>query len=105
MNNLMVITFNEQGQLNLCDHGQPTESDVAPNLYIVWDDDKIPPTKLTWNIGRGKGQSPSQWTGTPNPAATVNLSAFDGPSLITYSNRTDSCVIEFENNSISHPLK
>jgi hypothetical protein len=65
----IIITFNERGQFNLCDYGQPTESDVAPNLYIVWDDDRIPPTKFTLDIGRGKGQSPTHWKGTPDPAA------------------------------------
>jgi flagellar hook protein FlgE len=83
----MIVTFNEQGQLNLFDYNQPTESDVAPNLYVEWTDATInaAPLDITFKLGKGKGLTPTTWGGTPDTAATGNLSSFDGPSLITYS--------------------
>ena len=34
----MIVTFNQNGQFNLSDYGQPTESNIAPKLHIDWTD-------------------------------------------------------------------
>ncbi|MBH1990045.1 MAG: hypothetical protein I8H80_02595 [Alphaproteobacteria bacterium] len=88
----MIISFNQLGQLNLCDYGQATESNIAPELYIEWNDVSInsEPQTIKLNLGKGKGASPTAWTGTPEPVAEGNLSAYDGNSLITYSQQDGS---------------
>lgn len=83
----MVVTFNQGGQLNLFDYGQPTESNIPPKLYIEWTEEGInsEPFRIALNLGKGKGSSPTVWIGNQEPLAEGNLTAYDGNSLITYS--------------------
>ena len=83
----MIITFNNCGLLNLFDYGQPTESNTSPKLYIEWTDTSInsAPLEIGFNLGKGKGASPTAWRGAQEPLAEGNLTAYDGNSLITYS--------------------
>ncbi len=83
----MIVTFNSSGALNLCDFECATESNVPPQLYVEWTDPSInsAPVKIDLMWGRGKGASPTIWTGKPEPIAEANLTAYDGNSVITYS--------------------
>jgi flagellar hook protein FlgE len=95
----MIITFNQDGQMNLCDYGQATESDQPSNLFIEWTNPEInsAPLKIDLKLGRGKGGSPTVWTGTPEPLAEGNLTSYDGNSLITYSQQDGLGYGRFEN--------
>jgi hypothetical protein len=57
----MIMTFNKKGHFNLCDYGQPTESNVAPKLHIDWTDPAINGASLDIDLklGRGKGATPT----------------------------------------------
>jgi flagellar hook protein FlgE len=83
----MIVTFNENGQSNLFDLGQTTESDIAPNLYVEWTDPTInsEPLMTKLNLGRGKGMNPTSWTGIPDSLAEGKLTSYDGNSLIICS--------------------
>lgn len=95
----MIVTFNENGQLNLFDLGQTTEGDLPPKLHIKWTDAAITASDLdlTLKLGKGKGQNPTSWTGTPDPLAEGNLTSYDGNSLITYSQQDGLGYGRFEN--------
>jgi flagellar hook protein FlgE len=95
----MILTFNQSGQMNLCDYGQPTESNVPSNLYIEWTNPAInsAPLKIDLKLGRGKGGSPTTWTGAAEPLAEGLLTSYDGTSLITYSQQDGLGYGRFEN--------
>jgi flagellar hook-basal body protein len=95
----MIISFNQNGQLNLFDYGERTESNLSPKLYIEWTDPNInsAPLDVALILGRGKGSSPTAWTGIPEPLAEGNLTAYDGNSLITYSQQDGLGYGRFEN--------
>lgn len=96
----MVITFNQNGQLNLCDYGGPNEGDVAPKMYIEWDpaaNINSSPLGLDLKIGQGKGIGATSWAGPADPNAEGNLTAYDGTSLITYSQQDGLGYGRFEN--------
>lgn len=97
--NKMIVTFNQNGQLNLIDYGQPTESDVAPKLYVEWTDPEInsAPLAIDLKLGRGKGLTPTTWAGAADNAAEGNLTSYDGTSLITYSQQDGLGYGRFEN--------
>ncbi|MBH1990044.1 MAG: hypothetical protein I8H80_02590 [Alphaproteobacteria bacterium] len=83
----MIVTFNQCGLLNLLDYGQSSESNVPPKLYIEWMNPSInaAPLAIDLKLGKGKGASPTAWTGASEPFANGNLTAYDGNSLIAYS--------------------
>lgn len=95
----MIVSFNNKGEINLFDLGQPTESDMPPKLHIDWTDTSITSSSMdiTLKLGRGKGKSASTWTGTPDPQAQGKLTALSGPSLITYSQQDGLGYGRFEN--------
>lgn len=95
----MIVTFNQSGQMNLCDYGQATEANTPPVLYVEWTDTEInsSPLSVNFNLGRGKGATPTTWTGTPEPLAEGNLTSYDGSSLITYSQQDGLGYGRFEN--------
>lgn len=96
----MIVTFNQAGQLNLCDYGGPSESDTAPNLYIEWEEGSginSTPLDVSLKLGRGKGQSATSWSGAADPSAEGNLTAYDGTSIITYSQQDGLGYGRFEN--------
>lgn len=85
----LIISFNEIAQLNLFDYGQPTESDIAPQLYVEWSDPQInsDPVMTKLNLGRGKEMSRTAWAGTPDSSAEGKITAYDRNSLTTYSHQ------------------
>ena len=87
----MILTFNERGELNLFDYKQATEADLPPPLYITWKD----PIALKWDIGRGKGFSPTRWAGTADLDAEGKFYAYDGPSRIMEIQQTTQCLLCF----------
>jgi flagellar hook protein FlgE len=99
----MILTFNQSGQMNLCDYGQPTESNLPPKFYIEWYNPYIlsAPLTIELNLGRGKGASPTTWEGALEPFAEGNLCAYDGNSLITYSHQDGTGMGKYESLSVS----
>jgi flagellar hook protein FlgE len=95
----MIVSFNQSGQFNLCDYGQPTESNVPPKLHIEWTDTAVnsAPLDLTLKLGKGKGATPTAWSGPADQFAEGNLTAYDGSSLITYSQQDGLGYGRFEN--------
>lgn len=83
--NPMIMTFNQQGKLNLMDYGQPTESAQSPHLSVEWNGGNgAAPLQINLKLGKGLGRTSSGGGVTPDPTAEGNLTAFDGPSSITY---------------------
>lgn len=98
--NKMIVTFNQNGQFNLCDYGQAaTEADVPPKLYFEWADPDINSSPLTvdFKLGRGLGLTAPNWAGAPDQNVESSLTAYDGPSLITYSQQDGLGYGRFEN--------
>ncbi len=95
----MVVTFNQNGQVNLFDYGGPAESDMAPRIDIAWTDPTLnsAPLSMEVNLGQGRGGNPTTWAGIPNPVPEGAITAYDGNSLITYSNQDGLGYGRFEN--------
>jgi hypothetical protein len=77
----MIVTFNQNGQFNLSDYGQPTESNIAPKLHIDWTNPTFigASMDIDLKLGKGKGATPTAWTEIPE-TAEGNLTAYDGNS-------------------------
>ncbi|QOL19380.1 flagellar hook-basal body complex protein [Candidatus Bodocaedibacter vickermanii] len=99
----MIVSFNQLGQLNLCDYGQATESNIAPELYIEWNDVSInsEPQTIKLNLGKGKRSSPTVWARASDSMAEGNLTAYDGNSLITYSHQDGLGYGQYESVTVS----
>jgi len=97
--NPMIITFNQDGQLNLFDYGQPAEADKPSKLYIEWANPDIDSSDLNidFKLGQGKGAGSANAALVPNPAAEGKLTAYNGNSLFTYFQQDGLEYGRFEN--------
>jgi flagellar hook protein FlgE len=95
----MIVTFNQLGQFNLCDYGQPTESNIAPKLHIDWTDPNFNGASMDIDLklGKGKGATPTNAAIVADPTAEGGLTAYDGNSLMTYSQQDGLDYGRFEN--------
>lgn len=97
----LILTFNALGHLNLFDYGQPTASDVSPQLYVEFPDSNQS-ASVKWDVGNGLGESDLVSIGRSDRKES-HLSAYDANSIMTDEWSEENCVLCFKvNNSIHH---
>lgn len=68
----LTVTFDANGHLQRFDSGQPTESNIPPELYIELPSSSSPSITIKWDVGKES-----------NDGQEKHLTAYDGSSGIT----------------------
>lgn len=95
----MILTFNQDGIINLFDYDGTSGATNPPTLYVEWGASlqQAKNMNITWDIGEGKGVGAA----IPLPNALSKITAYSGRSEINFSRQDGLKFGRFESISVS----